>query len=103
MVDSNIDVTLLATGEGALEALKSNMPDILILDILLPGINGIDLLGTIRRDPVTKNLPVLVVSNTDQAESRAKVAALGGHFLIKAMVTPSSIVKHAQDILAGTV
>ncbi|MFS6760689.1 response regulator, partial [Staphylococcus aureus] len=44
MVDDKIDVRLITTGENAIENIKKDIPSILILDILLPGSNGLDIL-----------------------------------------------------------
>ncbi len=101
MIDNGINVTLLTTGDGAADIVKADVPDILILDILLPGVNGVDVLTDLRRDPRTATLPVLVISNTDDSQNRESVKLLGGHFLIKAMVTPLKIVEYMEEVLSG--
>ncbi len=93
---------LISSGEEALEALKRELPDILILDIFLPGINGLDLLDSLRKEERTKNLKVLVVSNTDQTKDRERAKNLGAFFFLKAAMTPSEIVKEMEKILSGT-
>ena len=85
-------VTLYRNGEEALAALKTETPDVLVLDIFLPGINGLDLLEQLRKDEHTKNLKVLVVSNTDEKKDRDRATSLGAAFMIKAMTEPQDIV-----------
>ena len=94
------DVTLLASGEEAMEYTRTNAPDIMILDIYLPGINGLDFLEKFRKAPLTEKVPVLVVSNTSQEEDRNRASNLSAEFLIKAIATPNDIVERVHDILA---
>ncbi len=92
---------LFTTAETAIEALKTTTPDIILMDIFLPGMNGLDALEAIRKDEKTKSIPVLVVSNTDEAKDRQRSTDLGAKFLIKGASTPDEIVKHVEDILDG--
>lgn len=99
--DSKMDVTLFTMAEDLLEALKTQRPDVILMDIFLPGINGLDALETIRGNEIWKKLPVIVVSNTDQAADRDRAVSLGATFLIKGASTPDEIVKHVFDVLNG--
>ncbi|MES2087559.1 MAG: response regulator [Patescibacteria group bacterium] len=95
---SGMKVFLIDRGDGAQEIIKSDVPDLLVLDIFLPGVNGLDLLESLRKDPVTKNLAVLIVSNTDQVQDRERAKSLNASFLTKALVTPMSIVEHVKKM-----
>lgn len=53
--------------EAGLEALRTNLPDLVFLDIMLPGMNGFAALRQIRRDPATRHLPVIMMSGNEQA------------------------------------
>jgi CheY-like chemotaxis protein len=97
--DSKMNAELFNSAEEALEALKMTIPDIILLDIFLPGMNGLDALALIRKDDRTKNIPVLVVSNTDEAKDRERALELGAKFLIKGASTPDEILQHMTDIL----
>lgn len=92
---------LITSGEEAAEVLKKELPDILVLDIFLPGINGLDLLDALRKEEMTKKLPVMVVSNTDQAKDRERAKSLDAGFFLKAAMTPSEIIKEMENTLAG--
>lgn len=91
-MSESVQATLYPNGEEALTALKTTLPDMLILDIFLPGINGLDLLEQLRKDEHTKDLKVIVVSNTDEKKDRDRATSLGATFLIKAMTEPQDIV-----------
>ncbi len=56
------DVVGATTGERALEAARSNTPDIILLDLMLPGIDGLDVCRELRSDPKTRRIPVIIVS-----------------------------------------
>lgn len=91
-MSEHVQVALYPNGEEALSALKTESPDMLVLDVFLPGVNGLDLLDQLRKDERTKNLKVLVVSNTDEKKDRDRATSLGATFLIKAMTDPQDIV-----------
>lgn len=99
LVKIGTDAHLLKTGEDGIEFLRENSPEILLLDIFLPGINGLDLLESLRKEEKTKNLKVLVLSNTDQLKDRDRAKANGAEFLVKAGVMPTDIVKKIAEML----
>lgn len=95
LLDKEGVVTLTKTGEEALEYLKRQAPDVVLLDILLPGMNGFEVLESIRSNPATKDLPVIVISNFNQPKDQERAQQLGAGLLVKALVDP--------DIIADTI
>ncbi|MDO8620275.1 MAG: response regulator [bacterium] len=86
--------------EEALRDLQKNTPDLLLLDILLPGIDGFEILKRVKENPRTKNIPVILLSNLGQKEDIEKGRALGAaRFLIKATVTLDEIVEEIKVVL----
>jgi signal transduction histidine kinase/CheY-like chemotaxis protein len=63
-----LDITEASNGTQALSALKSNRPDALILDLLMPDIGGLEILGQLRAQPATENLPVLIYTSKPLSE-----------------------------------
>lgn len=96
------DLTLFKNGEDALLSLEKNIPNIILLDILLPGIDGFQVLQNIRNNEKTKNIPVLIVSNTSQSADREKAKNLNAEFLMKALVTPYEIVDKVKQMLQNS-
>lgn len=87
-------------GEGAMMALRDKTPDIVLLDILLPGIDGYEVLKSIKGSERTKNIPVILLSNLGQKSDVEKGKELGAaRFLIKATVTLDEIVEEIQTVL----
>jgi two-component system phosphate regulon response regulator PhoB len=55
-------VTCVATGEAAVSAVRSKPPDLIILDLMLPGIDGLDVCRTLKRDPRTSGVPIIMLT-----------------------------------------
>ncbi len=74
-----------ANGEDALASIEADVPDVLVLDLDLPGISGIDVLTHIRKTENLKNISAIIFSNNDNVELREKITALGvSGFFVKA-------------------
>jgi DNA-binding response OmpR family regulator len=71
------EVTILADGAGAMAAVASQRPDIVILDLMLPGLSGLEILEAIRRDPATAALPVLMLTAKGQGRDREAAERAG--------------------------
>ncbi len=90
------------TGEDALKTLEKEIPDIIILDILLPGISGFDVLAKIRSTEKTKTLPVIVLSNFSQNNEIDRAMKLGANkFMVKASIVLDDLV-HEAELLTAT-
>lgn len=85
--------------EGLVQA--SNLkPDLILLDIMLPKLNGLDLLRTLRSKDETKNIPVLLLTNLGQESVMKEGFQLGAEgYLIKTSYTPSQVVDEIKKIL----
>ncbi len=65
------------TGDDALEAIRAQAPDLVILDVMLPGRSGMDILADLRADPATVALPVLMLTARGQARDRDLAERMG--------------------------
>ena len=78
------DVRGHGKGEDALEEIARLTPDMLVLDVMLPGRSGFDILADLRKRPETQALPVLMLTAKGQAKDRDQAMALGANgFLTK--------------------
>lgn len=73
----NAEVVIETEGSRALETATREIPGLILLDILLPGMDGFQVLAQIRADSFLKNVPVIVVSNLDSADDFAEADKLG--------------------------
>ncbi|MFA6416482.1 MAG: response regulator [Candidatus Paceibacterota bacterium] len=93
-------VAVSPDGEGAMDGILKEKPDIILLDLLLPGLNGYEVLQKIRDNDSTKALPVIVFSNLGQREDIEKAKAIGvSDFLIKANFTLDDVVIKVENLL----
>lgn len=80
-------------GEKGLKLALEEKVDILILDLILPKLSGIDLLTQLRKSEKGQNIPVIVLTNLTQSQEAEKAVELGAkEYLIKADLTPSQLV-----------
>ncbi len=87
-------------GEEALKIIDKEMPDIVMLDILLPGMDGFEILRRIKSNQKTREIPVILLSNLGQTSDIEKGKSLGAlRFMIKATVTPDEIINQIKEVL----
>lgn len=104
MLDShNYHVLQAETGEEALTMLEKEEPDIILLDIILPGIDGFEVLREIKEDNHRKHIPVIIISNYGEKEHIEKGRALGAEdYIIKANIYPQELAKRIHEIIDGS-
>ncbi len=80
--------------------LGKEKPDLIVLDVLLPGLNGFEILKKVKTDAATKSIPVVLLSNLNQKSDIEKGAELGAKkFLVKALLTPDDILQEVGKVL----
>lgn len=94
-------VDVAENGEDGLAAVKEKKPDIVLLDILLPKMDGFTVLKKLKNDPVVKDIPVVLLTNLGQKDDVEKGLELGAvDYLIKAHFKPSETVAKVKKALA---
>lgn len=92
--------TLISNGELAVATITKEMPHVLLLDLLLPGVSGFDILKELRHNEATKKLPVIVFSNLGSKEDMVRAQALGATaFLIKATFDVNNIANELLKVI----
>ncbi|MBI2031899.1 MAG: response regulator [Candidatus Levybacteria bacterium] len=80
-------------GQQAIEQLKTNVPDVIILDLVMPVKDGFTVLEEVRANPLTKRIPVIVASNLGQKEDIDKATRLGAtDYIIKTNLSLGDLV-----------
>ncbi|MBI3572733.1 MAG: response regulator [Candidatus Kerfeldbacteria bacterium] len=91
---------LATDGKSGLEKAKKLKPDLILLDILLPKMNGFDVLRALKKDAATKNIPVILLTNLGQKDDVVKGLELGAaDYLIKAHFMPSEVIAKIAEVL----
>lgn len=99
---SNFSVDDAGSAEQATELLKENTYDLVMLDIMLPNMNGLKLLENIRKDEKTKDLKVVVISNLNISTLVKKAYELGAlDHILKVKFTPDEIVEKVKGYLSN--
>lgn len=87
------DLVKAMDGAMGLEMAKSMAPDFILLDIIMPKMDGFSVLKSLKEDPSTKNMPVMLLTNLGQDEDVQRGKQLGAvGYLVKANITPSEVV-----------
>jgi DNA-binding response OmpR family regulator len=96
----NFDVVEAIDGEEGIKKTKETIPDLLLLDLILPGIDGFEVLSKIKEDPATASIPVIILSNLGQREDIERGLKLGAvDYLVKAHFTPNEIIEKVKTNL----
>lgn len=90
-----------ADGKQAMEMIHRDKPDAVLLDIIMPKINGLDVLKQIKEDEEIKKIPVFLLTNLPEESSLSKAKSLGAEdYFVKAQTEPQEMVKIMQKYFA---
>jgi DNA-binding response OmpR family regulator len=95
-----VEVWTATDGSTALEFLKKDAPDLVLLDLMLPGMSGFDILEKIRENPTWSKVPVMILTNLGQPQDMERGKKLGiVDYIIKANTKISDIMLKIEDVL----
>jgi len=87
-------------GEEGVKKVKAVKPDLVLLDLILPGIDGFEVLKRMKEDPSLVQIPVIILSNLGQKDDVVRGLKLGAaDYLIKAHFTPREIIDKIKNIV----
>lgn len=93
------DVTIVSSGTGGLEEAKKNIYDIMLLDIMVPDILGIDVLKQLRQGIPNLKTKIIITTNLEQSdEARQAIEKEADGYLIKADITPKQLVTFLDNL-----
>ena len=93
-------VSAATDGEKGLRQAKKEIPDIILLDLILPKKDGVAVLEELKKDPATAPVPVIILSNIGQKEQIDRCFALGAvDYMIKAHFIPSEVIAKIKKTL----
>jgi len=96
----NFEVITAEDGEKGIRSAAKELPDIILLDILLPKVNGFEVLKQLKANKLTRYIPVILLTNLSQ-RSEIEQGLSGGaeDYLIKAHFMPSEVVDKIKQVL----
>ena len=87
-------------GEEGIKKIKEEKPNLVLLDLILPGIDGFEVLSKMKEDLALAQIPVIILSNLGQKEDVERGLKLGAvDYLIKAHFTPGEIIEKIKNVL----
>lgn len=100
LIREDYDIIEAVDGEKGLKAIKEEKPDLVLLDLILPGIDGFEVLTKAKEDPAMKDIPIIILSNLGQKDDIERGLKIGAiDYLIKAHFTPGEIVEKVKSVL----
>jgi len=87
-------------GEQGLKAMEKEIPALVLLDLILPGVDGFGVLEKMKQNTSLSGVPVVILSNLGQKEDIEKALKMGANdYLIKAHFTPGEIIQKVKGVL----
>ncbi|MBM3148800.1 MAG: response regulator transcription factor [Chloroflexi bacterium] len=99
---AGFEVLLAKNGLDGLRMAQTQHPDLIILDIMLPGLDGYEVCRRLRQKPATANILVLMLSAKARQEDKDTGMKMGADDYLSKPVDPSEIIKRVQSMLTGT-
>jgi len=97
---NKLEVIKSLDGEKGLELAKSEKPDAILLDLILPKMHGFEVLKKLKEDPETKDIPVLILTNLEGADQVEKAIELGATtYLVKTSYSLNEMVKKIKEVI----
>ena len=101
--EKDFEINTAVDGESGLRAMKEEKPDLVLLDLILPGIGGFDILSKMKEDVILSGIPVIILSNLGRQDDVEKGLSLGAvDYMVKAHFTPNEIVAKVRQVLSKT-
>ena len=94
------DVVAVADGAAAIDACQSERPDLAVLDVMMPGVSGLDAIRTIRADPVLSDLPVILLTARAQESDVETGFDSGADDYITKPFSPRELASRVEALLS---
>jgi len=89
-----------ADGEEALKAIRADPPDIVLLDLLMPKVSGLDVLRNLKSDDKTRAIPVIILTNSSKETDVREIESLGvSGYLVKANLSLEELASQVRQAL----
>lgn len=101
-LEGGFDVSVASNGQAGLESIAANRPDVVLLDMMMPTMSGLEALQKIRALPKGKSLQVIALTNMNDPDTSDAIKKLGvTKHIVKANTTPGEVVDVLRNLLAN--
>jgi len=101
MKKEGYEVQTVSDGEEALRTIEKSPPDLILLDIMMPKLDGYEVCQRIRSDPSMKDIVIIMLTAKGREVEREKGLALGADFYITKPFSTREVVQKVREVLAG--
>ncbi len=101
LTSAGYDTYVANSGQEALDWLTGNRPDLVLLDLMMPDINGFTILRKMRANEPTKQLPVVVLTAKADQETRDETRSMGADEFLTKPINANSLIDHVKRALVG--
>ncbi len=102
--DAGYEVISAPDGEEAVAKIKETKPEVVVLDIMMPKLDGIGVLWEMKADPATEKIPAVMLTNLSDAETVSKILEAGAaDYLLKSDQSIEQVVQKVREVLERSV
>lgn len=92
LISEGHQVTTALDGEDAYNKIKTNAYDLILLDVILPKMTGIEAVQKLKQESIQLKAKIIFLTNSDEIKDKAEAEALGGNFVMKSSLTPPDLI-----------
>jgi twitching motility two-component system response regulator PilH len=98
LASQNFDIVTASNGEEAIEKAKRESPDCILMDVVMPGINGFQATRALAKDPATKDIPVIILSSKGQQTDKIWGERQGAKGYLVKPVSESDLISKLEEL-----
>jgi DNA-binding response OmpR family regulator len=98
---SGMEAEVASSGRKAIKAVDTFQPDVIILDIRMPKVDGVDVCNNIRKQKGLKNMPIIALTGYHSEKSKRAILEAGANLYLNKPIDMSSLLKHVKGLLAS--
>ena len=100
LISAGYEISIAVDGESGLSSIREKSPDLVLLDLVLPNMDGFEILKRLKSNPATNKIPVIIISNLNQKEDMNRCFQLGAsEYIVKAFFTSGEILEMIEKFI----
>lgn len=96
------EVVMAIDGQDGLDKIRAEMPTLVLLDVMMPKLNGLQVLERLKADPATESIPVIMLTNLSSQQDAENALLKGAvKYIVKSEHDPKQVADMVKEVLAG--